>query len=93
MEMNARTQGWDHQVNMDALERTLRGTLRPVVPTPGMVQRLRGRIRFPDPGKMAEGLSDWRMLFVVLGSVLSGALLLITVARALFHFTGRDRGE
>lgn len=87
--MNARIKTWDQPHNLDALEQRLRGALRPVVPSQDMVQRLRGQIHFPDPGELAERLRGWQTLLVVLGGVLSGALLILTLARALFHLTGR----
>jgi hypothetical protein len=71
------------------LEAHLAGTLRPVRPPGGFSQRLRERIRLPEPRLIAERIASWRFFFVVVGGVISGALLMITVARALFHLVGR----
>ena len=72
-----------------ALEAHLAGTLRPVSPPLEVVQRLRERIRFPQPEEIASRFRDWQRMFVVLGGVMSGMLVLITVARALYYMVGR----
>jgi hypothetical protein len=71
------------------LEAHLAGTLKPVAPPMDFSQRLRARIHMPQPRLLAERIASWRFFFVVVGGVISGALLMITVARALFHLTGR----
>ena len=87
--MNGRMRSLGSQERLDAIERQLAGALRPVVPPRDLIQRLRGRIRIPDRSEIASRLRDWRTLMLVLGGVLSGALMLITLARALFHLVGR----
>jgi len=72
-----------------ALEAHLAGTLRPVTPPRDVVQRLRERIRFPQPEEIASRFRDWQRMFVVLAGVMSGMLVLITVARALYYLVGR----
>jgi hypothetical protein len=72
-----------------ALEAHLAGTLRPVIPPIEVVQRLRERIRFPQPEEIASRFRDWKRMFVVLGGVMSGMLVIITVARALYFLVGR----
>jgi hypothetical protein len=74
---------------MLALEAHLAGTLRPVTPPLEVVQRLRERIRFPQPEEIVSRFRDWRRRFVVLGSVMSGMLMIITLARALYYLVGR----
>lgn len=71
------------------LEARLAGTLKPIRPSNDMIDRLKERIRFPDRKEIVIRLSDWRKLFLVFGGVMSGLLLLITVARAFFYFVGR----
>ena len=71
------------------LETRLAGTLKPIQPSSDIIQRLRERIRFPTPDEIQMRLKDWRRMFVVLGGVMSGLLLIITIARALFHLFGR----
>ncbi len=78
-----------HEERLDYLEEHLAGTLRPVRPSKAILQRLRERIKWPDRAELAERLRDWRRLFVVFGGVMSGLLVLLTVARALFHLIGR----
>jgi hypothetical protein len=75
--------------HLHTLETHLAGTLRPLNPPRDLVQRLRLRLQFPDRAEIASRLRDWRRLFVVFGGVMSGLLVLITVARALFHILGR----
>ena len=72
-----------------ALEAHLAGTLKPVTPPLDLVQRLRERIRFPQPEEIVSRFRDWKRMFVVLGSVMSGMLVIITVARALYYLVGR----
>ena len=72
-----------------ALEAHLAGTLRPVTPPLDVVQRLRERIRFPQPEEIVSRIRDWQRMFVVLGGVMSGMLVMITVARALYYLVGR----
>jgi hypothetical protein len=75
--------------HFDTLETHLAGTLRRVSPPRELVQRLRARLQFPDRAEIASRLRDWRRLFVVFGGVMSVLLVLITIARALFHIVGR----
>ena len=72
-----------------ALEAHLAGTLRPVIPPIEVVQRLRERIRFPQPEEIASRFRDWQRMFVVFGGVMSGMLVIITIARALYYMVGR----
>ena len=71
------------------LEAHLAGTLKPVAPPRDFAQRLRARIRMPEPRLLAERIASWRFFFVAIGGVISVMLLVITVARALFHLSGR----
>jgi hypothetical protein len=77
----------DDQIN--ALEAQLAGTLKPVTPPMDVVQRLRDRIRFPQSEEIVSRLQDWQRMFFVLGGVMSGMMVLITVARALYYLVGR----
>jgi hypothetical protein len=71
------------------LEARLAGTLKPIQPSRDMVQRLRERIRFPAREEIALRLSDWKKMFLVLGGVMSGMVLVITLARAFFYLMSR----
>jgi hypothetical protein len=72
------------------LEAHLAGTLKPVTPPTDLVQRLRERIRFPEPREIRSRIGDWNRLFLVYGGVMSGLLVMITIARALFYFFRRE---
>lgn len=87
MERRATT---DSDAEFNALEAHLAGTLKPVSPPGDLLQRLRDRIRLPAREEIVLRFQDWRRLFLVFGGVMSGLLLLITVARAFFHFARRQ---
>jgi anti-sigma factor RsiW len=75
---------------IDALEAHLAGILRPVTPPSEVVQRLRERVRSSPAQEIVSRLrGDWQRMFVVLGGVLSGMLVMITVARAFYYLVGR----
>jgi hypothetical protein len=74
---------------LNALEAHLAGTLRPVIPPVEVVQRLHERIRFLQREEIVSRLRDWQRMFFVLGGVMSGMLILITVGRALYYLVGR----
>lgn len=75
---------------IDALEAHLAGTLRPVAPPMDVLQRVRERISaFPSQDLVSRLRGDWQRLFMVFGGVMSGFLVLITVARALYYFVDR----
>ena len=71
------------------LETRLSGTLKRIQPSSDIVQRLRERISFPSSEEIQVRLRDWRKMFLVFGGVMSGLLVMITIARALFHLFGR----
>ena len=78
---------------LNELEAHLAGTLRRVTPPGEVVKRLRARIRFPQPHEIALHLrKEWTRMWLVFGGVMSGFLVIITVARALFYFFGRRHG-
>ena len=75
--------------NFDELEAHLAGTLRPVTPSGDFAQRLRTRVHMPDPRRIAERIASWRSLVIAIGGTMSIILLIVTVARALFHLVAR----
>jgi len=77
--------------NIESLEAHLAGTLRPVSPSKDFVHQLRNRIRLPERSIIVSRLRDWNRLFLVFGSVMSGMVVLITIARALYYLFGRRR--
>jgi hypothetical protein len=76
---------------IESLEAHLAGTLRPVTPPRDFVQHLRDRIRLPERDVIVSRLRDWKRLLLVFGSVMSGMVILITVARALYYMFGRRK--
>ena len=74
---------------IDALEAHLAGTLKPVTPPMEIVQRLRSRIHFPERQVIVLRLQDWQRMLLVFGGVMSGMLVMITVARAFFYLVRR----
>jgi hypothetical protein len=77
--------------NFESLEAHLAGTLRPVLPPNDFAQRLRDRVRLPEREVIVSHLRDWNRLLLVFGSVMSGMLVVITVARALYFVVGRRK--
>ncbi|MCC6569239.1 MAG: hypothetical protein IT315_08380 [Anaerolineales bacterium] len=78
------------QDDFDTLEERLAGTLKPVSPPRDLIQRLRERVRFPAREEIVLRFQDWRKLFLIFGGVMSGLLVLITVARAFFHLARKQ---
>ena len=74
---------------LSALEAHLAGTLKPVTPPMEIVQRLRNRMHFPERRAIALRLQDWQRMLLVFGGVMSGMLVMITVARAFFYLIRR----
>jgi len=73
------------------LEARLAGTLKPIRPSSDVTQRLRERLHFPAREEIVLRLSDWRKMFLVFGGVMSGMLVVITLARAFFYFYSRKQ--
>ncbi len=75
--------------DLDELEAHLAGTLKPVAPPRKFILGLRGRIHLPPREEIVSRLRDWNRWLFVLGGVMSGVLMILTAARALFHLFGR----
>jgi uncharacterized membrane protein YedE/YeeE len=71
------------------LEERLARTLKPIRPSQDVVQRLRERIHLPAREEITSRLRDWQRMFLVFGGVMSGMLVIITIARALYYLVGR----
>ena len=76
-------------IDLQSLETHLSRTLKRVAPPSGLVERLRGRVQMPTRSEIQLRLTDWRKMFVVFGGVMSGMLLLVTLARAFYYLVGR----
>ena len=87
--MNANQTFPSQDNELNSLESRLSLTLKRVPPPSGLVERLRGRVQIPTRSEIKLRLSDWRKLFVVFGGVMSGMLLLVTLARAFYYLAGR----
>lgn len=78
-----------NQEHFDEIEAHLAGTLKRVTAPSGLFQRLYERIHMPSTGEIRLRLKDWNRLVFVFGGVMSGMLLLITLARAFYYLVGR----
>ena len=76
---------------LDVLEAHLAGTLKRVSASNDMVQRLRGRIQLQMPSRdeIASRLTDWRRLLLIFGGVMSGMMVIVTLARMFYYLVGR----
>lgn len=79
----------NYEEEFDAIEAHLAGTLKRVTAPQDMFQRLYSRIQMPTRNEITLRLTDWRRLFFVFSGVVSGMLLLVTLARMLYYFAGR----
>jgi hypothetical protein len=80
----------NHEEILLDLEERLAGTLKPIRPSRDVVNRLRERIRFPAPEEIRSRIQDWKRMFMVFGGVMSGMLVLLTIARAFFHLVRKQ---
>lgn len=87
--MDEKITGSGSEKRLSALETHLADMLKPVRPPQELLHRLRMRIRMPQHSEIIVRLKDWQRLILVLGGVFSGALVVLTVARAIFHLVGR----
>ena len=76
-------------IELQSLETHLSRTLKRVAPPSGLVERLRGRVQMPTRSEIQLRLADWRKMFFIFGGVMSGMLLLVTLARAFYYLVGR----
>lgn len=76
-------------IELQSLESHLSRTLKRVTPPSGLVERLRGRVQIPSRSEIQLRLADWRTLLFVFGGVMSGMVLLVTLARAFYYLVGR----
>jgi hypothetical protein len=87
--MSKRSSTRNPEEDVQFLEAHLAGTLKPLAPPREIVQRLSRRIQLPNRERITASLSDWNRMFLIFTGVLSGALLLITIARAFYYLAGR----
>ncbi len=77
------------QGRLAVLEAHLAEALKPIRPRQDFVARLREGIHLPQREEIALRLRDWQTLLLVFGGVFSGAVVVLTFARAMFHIFGR----
>lgn len=88
--MSRRTNSKDND-GLDALETHLAGTLKRVTPRQDYVQGLRGRIHLLPREELVRRVQNWPSWFLAVGGAVSGMLVLITFARAMYHLFGRKQ--
>jgi hypothetical protein len=79
----------ENEAQLFALEEHLADALKPITPPYELVIRMRDRIRLPQRQEIVTRIGDWQRLFLVFGGVMSGFVIVVTVARAFFYFLGR----
>ena len=79
----------ENEDQLFALEEHLADTLKPIRPPSELVVRMQNRIRLPQRQEIVSRIGDWQRLLLVFGGVMSGFVVMVTVARAFFYFLGR----
>lgn len=87
--MNENQNPSNKDIELQSLESHLSRTLKRVPPPSGLVERLRGRVQIPSRSEIQLRLTDWRKLLFIFGGVMSGMVLLVTLARAFYYLVGR----
>jgi len=77
------------EAQLYVLEEHLADALKPITPPSELVVRMRERIRLPQREEIVFRIGNWQRLFLVFGGMMSGFVLMVTIARALFYFLGR----
>ncbi len=73
------------------IESYLDSAMKTVRPPEDVMQRLRKKIGSLEPHYIAKRLSNWEFWLIIVGSVMSVAMVILTITRALFYFFGRRR--
>ena len=79
------------QKDVDKLENSLSGIFTSVRPPTDVIQRLQDRIGRLEPNIIAKRISNWELSLITAGSVMAAAMVILTLARALFYFFGRRK--
>lgn len=79
----------EKDTELTSLESHLSRTLKRVTPSNDLLNRLRDRVQVPSRREIQLRLTDWRRLFLVFGGVMSGFLLIVTIARAVYYIVAR----
>ena len=78
---------------VNELESSLSGVLKPVRPPVDVMTRLKAQIGSLEPHRIAKRIGNWELSIITIGSVMSVAMVILTIARALFYFFGRNRSR
>jgi hypothetical protein len=76
---------------ISAMENRLSGTLKPVAPRREFVKGLRQRIQTGSRTTLVNRIANWHILAMVIAGLVSLAVLLAMVARALLALSGKKR--
>jgi hypothetical protein len=76
---------------ISALENQLSGTLKPVAPRQEFVHGLGERIQAGNRAALVNHVANWHILALLIASLVSLAMLLAMVARALLALSGKKR--
>jgi hypothetical protein len=79
------------QEKFSALEQKLAGAFRPVQAPREFVQTVRQRMKFASPHIAVERAHDPQKLIFIIGGAVSGLLLILTIARAIYYFAKERR--
>jgi hypothetical protein len=79
--------------DVNELENSLSGTLQSVRPPSEVMQRLQERLGKLEPNRIAKRISAWELSIITAGAVMSVAMLILTLARALFYFFSRQKKQ
>lgn len=75
------------------LEQSLSGALQSVTPPTDVMQRLQNKIGNLEPNYIAKRLTNWELWIITVGTVMSAAMVLITIARAFYYFFKKLNGQ
>ena len=73
------------------IEAYLNNTMRSVRAPDDVMTRLRQKIGSFEPHIIAKRLSNWEFTIIIAGSVMSVAMVILTVVRAIYYFFGRSK--
>ncbi len=77
------------RLSLDELEHQLKRALHPIPLPAEELERVRRRIRYISPVRVARGMFEWEFWFIVIGGLVTAFMLILTLARALFYLFGR----
>lgn len=78
---------------IDKLERSLSNTFQAVRPPEDVMQRLQKKIGRLEPNEIAKRITNWELWIITVGTVMSAAIVIITLARALYYFFKKLNGQ